>query len=91
MRIFGKFSGLYLQFRIPKGYLNQIIELMNILQPKNIIEDFYQIPRNPIEVSVRIKSSLKFWDSNQRKWIFDWKQWKKSRKFMSDSVVERLK
>ena len=86
----GKINGLYMQFRIPVGGLNYLEELASILQSKEIITDYEYIKRNLTENPVRVKSSLKSWDSNRKSWIFDWDKWRKGFAGISQKSQNKL-
>ncbi|NHJ49296.1 MAG: AsnC family transcriptional regulator [Asgard group archaeon] len=88
-RIFGQFSGLYIQFRIPKGTLDNLILLFDKLQSQGFLEYYEFIPRNKLEIPVYIKSSYKSWDVNQQQWIFDWKKWSKGFEHISNASISK--
>ncbi|MHA1971918.1 MAG: AsnC family transcriptional regulator [Candidatus Hodarchaeales archaeon] len=75
-RCHGKFSGLFLQFRVPKGTLNHLINLSQALREHKIIREFEYLKRIPSEKGVSIKSALNYWDFEKKSWRFDWKNWK---------------
>jgi DNA-binding Lrp family transcriptional regulator len=77
VRCNGPFPGLYMQFRTPICGLNYIEELAGILKSKGIIDNYYYISRNKEEKDVRIKSSIRSWDSSKGQWTFDWDIWKR--------------
>jgi len=76
-RCHGKFSGLFLQFRVPKGTLDHLIDLSQSLKDYNIISEFEYLERISSEKAVSIKSALNHWDFEKKAWVFDWKTWKK--------------
>ena len=79
-------NGLYLQFRAPKDGLNYIEELAGILVDKGILDNFQYIKRAPNYNPIRVSSSLRSWDPSKKNWKFDWNNWKKRYKDISDSI-----
>ena len=73
----GYYSGLHLQFRIPKGGLKYLTEIAELLGKKGIIQSYEYVERVQDEKSVRIKSALSCWNSNDSTWNFNWEKWKK--------------
>ncbi len=77
-RCYGRFSGIYIQYRIPKGSYSKIEELNSHLKALGIIIDVESISRDPKEKSISIKSSLHCWDREKQVWEFDWKKWEQA-------------
>lgn len=96
VRCDGIFSGVYMQFRIPKGTLPHLMELADYLVDSKIIKDYDNINRINEEKSVNIKSSLSCWDTKKQKWIFDWEKWSKDfdqvtgKQILSNNNTEKI-
>jgi DNA-binding Lrp family transcriptional regulator len=88
-RCIGKFSGVYMQFRSPKGSLNYHFDLSDELRKRNIISDYKLVKRNTVETSLVIKSALKFWDSKNQTWNFDWKTWRSGFDYISPTSISQ--
>ena len=71
-RIFGKFNGLFLQFRIPRGTETKLSEQIKELQNEKIIKSFQFLKHDFIHINTKMQ--LKAW-SGTYKWEFDWKEW----------------
>jgi DNA-binding Lrp family transcriptional regulator len=90
-RCYGNYSGLFIQYRIPKDGLDFLIKLSDILIERNFIIDYDYIVRNLEEKSVSIKSALNYWNSETQRWIFDWKSWKINFKSITDVLQSHPK
>ncbi len=75
-RCFGKFSGLYVQYRTPVNGLPYLIDLAEKLKDKGVVIDYDYIKRNTLETSVTLKSAIKFWNPQRNTWQFDWNSWR---------------
>ena len=89
-RCYGRFSGLYIQYRIPKGGLHYLHRINDELVRVGIISGIEHIQREALEKGVSIKSSLNSWNRGKLCWEFDWKQWEEEFENISKSS-NRLK
>jgi DNA-binding Lrp family transcriptional regulator len=90
VRVFGQFSGMYMQLNTPKGSLDHVKGFFDVLQSKGIIEEYEHVPRNLMEVPVRIKSAYKFWNVKEQRWDFNWKDWAQGFEHVSNTSVSRM-
>ncbi|MFW9977316.1 MAG: winged helix-turn-helix transcriptional regulator [Candidatus Thorarchaeota archaeon] len=74
VRCFGKYNGLYMQFRTPIGTVDLIRELLNIMQERNTISEYSILPRDNSR-SVYSNLSVKGWDSAKMTWDFNMDKW----------------
>ncbi len=101
----GYFSGLYIQFRTPKGALKYLKEIAELLGKKGIIQHYEYIERDRDEKTVYVESAISSWDSNTHNWNFNWENWRKgflknntesinnkpnSRKILSELTVQDI-
>ncbi|MFW9991383.1 MAG: AsnC family transcriptional regulator [Candidatus Odinarchaeota archaeon] len=77
-REFGRTSGLFVQFRIPKDTGFLLVELMDSLKSRNLITGYKILKRSRNgPAPVYTTTSLAHWDYNAAKWEFDWELWRK--------------
>lgn len=77
-RFYGKYSGVYIQYRIPKGGFKYLEQISAELKSRKIIDNYDNIKMKSDErSSVIVKSALQCWDRTSNEWIFDWDSWKK--------------
>lgn len=98
-RCFGKYSGLYVQYRVPKNGFSYLQELSDKLAEKEYINEYQYIEKDWTEKPVFIKSSIQCWNPKRQTWNFNWNAWKKgfkesqaSRKLTrpSKSILDQL-
>ncbi|MBD3190262.1 MAG: hypothetical protein GF308_06445 [Candidatus Heimdallarchaeota archaeon] len=75
-RCFGKFSGLLVQYQIPKNSLSYLQNLADYLKEMNYIKDYNYVKSDKQERGLIIKSSIRSWNPESETWHFDWKNWK---------------
>ncbi len=75
-RFIGYNSGLYIQFRTPKGGLKYLKEIAELLGNKGIIQHYEYIGRDRGEKNVYIESVISSWNSKTHTWIFNWRNWR---------------
>ncbi len=89
IRCFGYFNGLYVQFRIPKGSIELLLDLLNHLKKKNKIQN-YIIPKIQRSAkTIYTKANLKNWDEKLMRWNFDWSTWIQKLSSVSPRSIER--
>ncbi|MBN1330855.1 MAG: hypothetical protein JXA54_15385 [Candidatus Heimdallarchaeota archaeon] len=73
-----------MQFNIPIGSYNLIIELFEILKKRNQINDFIILPFQNAE-PIFTTPNLDHWNATTNKWKFNWDEW------FSDQVKKRTR
>ncbi len=72
-RIYGTYSGIYMQFRIPLGTISLIKYFFQMLKNEDHIEEFTILHLgNEISYST---VNVKAWDIESLTWKFSWKDW----------------
>lgn len=71
-RLFGKFNGLFVQFRIPKGTHTRLLNQLETLQHDGLINSFNQL--NSIYPKILTRTQLTSWKGGM-KWEFNWNDW----------------
>ncbi len=72
-RIFGRFNGMYVQFRVPIEGIKAIESTLDILKEKGILER-YEVYL-PEENIIDTRPQLDAWNPELWTWHFDWQQW----------------
>ena len=72
-RCYGKINGFIIQYRIPRGTVHQIQDLLDILKSKNLIRNYYilNFAGNVIYTHPQVKN----WNLETLSWNFDWTDW----------------
>ena len=86
IRCFGNFNGLYIQFRIPKGTLNYIEDLLLHLQKKKRIQGYHFLKGSKTALTIFNKANLSNWEHKLMRWNFNWDNWIKK----IDSIESKL-
>jgi len=72
-RIYGTYSGIYLQFRIPKGTISLLSYFFQLLKNQDYVEDFTML-----QLGNRINYTtvdVNAWDFKSLTWKFSWRDW----------------
>ncbi len=99
-RVFGRTSGLFIQFRIPRGSLQLIEKLLKILHNKELVSNYKILKRSHnTPSSVYCRTSLVAWNPRTTKWEWESNEWKNNlsncpktipRKPRKESVLNHL-
>jgi DNA-binding Lrp family transcriptional regulator len=84
-RINGAINGLYLQFRSPSNTKQSYLDIVEILQAKNLISN--GIVYSQSEPSINTRFNLNYWNNDSLQWNFDWKDWENS---MEERNIEKV-
>jgi len=77
-RCFGYHSGLFVQFRVPKGTESFLKSLFSGLKKQDIVVDYTVLSTTGVE-PIFSTSLLKHWNSSSFTWDFDWNGWSKKK------------
>ncbi|MEA2070308.1 MAG: hypothetical protein U9O98_03365 [Asgard group archaeon] len=75
IRCFGKSNGLFLQFRIPKGTKNKLIQLFDELKKENKIIEYFLPNYTPNMKKIVTNANLLNWEHKLMRWSFNWDDW----------------
>jgi DNA-binding Lrp family transcriptional regulator len=89
IRCFGKFNGLYVQFRIPKNSRELLTDLLDHLKKKKKIQN-YIIPDVSLNLQpIYTNANLINWESKLMRWKFNWDSWiQKLEKMDSNELLQ---
>jgi len=73
-RCYGDINGLLVQFNIPIGSQNLVIELFEILKKNKLIDNFTAMPFKNAE-PIFTTPNLDFWNTATNQWKFDCNDW----------------
>lgn len=84
---YGSINGFFLQFRIPHGTREKIVNLLNALKYRGKIQSFtlYNFPSNPIYTTTQVEA----WNHAGLRWNFDVQQWFNSLEEISVNVKKK--
>ncbi|MHA1450801.1 MAG: Lrp/AsnC family transcriptional regulator [Candidatus Hodarchaeales archaeon] len=84
-RCYGAYNGLFSQFSLPGTALKYLIELLNILKEKKILDDYVHLPASGMQRSTR--PDVNKWDIERRKWNFKTIEWFNSIRYQPDELI----
>ncbi|MEA2071781.1 MAG: Lrp/AsnC family transcriptional regulator [Asgard group archaeon] len=86
-RCYGRFSGLYMQFRIPENSIHHLEILTDELVSNGLLNEYQHLKRIEDEKVVRIKSSLRSFNPTENSWVFNWDKWRTDFKKVSTKQI----